>query len=53
VIAAYDQNGITLVTPTLQPRQIVLQSLEITRGYKDICKPGALSARTRRQSFAG
>jgi uncharacterized protein (DUF58 family) len=31
VIAAYDQHGIKLVTATLQPRQMVVQSLEITR----------------------
>jgi uncharacterized protein (DUF58 family) len=31
VIAAYDHNGIKLVTPTLQPQQMVVQSLEITR----------------------
>jgi len=32
VIAAYDHNDIRLVTPTLQPQQIVVKSLEITKG---------------------
>jgi hypothetical protein len=31
VIAAYDQSGVKLVTQTLQPHQIVVQSLEITK----------------------
>ena len=31
VIAAYDQNSVKLVTPILQPRQMVVQSLEITK----------------------
>jgi hypothetical protein len=31
VITAYDQNGVKVVTPTLQPRRIVLQSMEITK----------------------
>ena len=31
VIAAYDQNGIKLVTATLQPQQMVVQSLEIAK----------------------
>ena len=31
VIAAYNQSGVKLVTQTLQPHQIVVQSLEITR----------------------
>jgi hypothetical protein len=34
VIAAYDQNGIKLVTSTLQPQQMVIQSLEITKEIK-------------------
>jgi uncharacterized protein (DUF58 family) len=32
VIATYDHNGIKLVTPTLQPQQMVVQSLEIIKG---------------------
>ncbi len=32
VIAAYDHNDIKLVTPTLQPQQMVVRSLEITKG---------------------
>jgi len=39
VIAAYDQNDIAIITPTLQPRQIVLQSLEITRDIKIFANP--------------
>jgi hypothetical protein len=31
IIAAYDQSGVKLVTQTLQPHQIVVQSLEITK----------------------
>ena len=32
VIATYDHNDIKLVTPTLQPQQMVVRSLEITKG---------------------
>ena len=39
VIAAYDQNGIKLVTSTLQPRQMVVQSLEITKEITIVPNP--------------
>jgi len=31
VIAAYDRSGVKMVTPTLQPPQVVVQALEITK----------------------
>jgi hypothetical protein len=39
VIAAYDQNGVKLVTSTLQPRQMVVQSLEITKEITIVPNP--------------
>jgi hypothetical protein len=39
VIAAYDQDGVKLVTPTLQPLQLVVQSLEITKEITIFANP--------------
>ena len=39
MIAAYDQNGIKLVTRALQPQQLVVQAMEITREITIFANP--------------